>query len=119
VVFVVFNYDRCLEQFLFFALQHYWHVDANEAYRPNEARSRSTIHTGVSVRFRQRRFARHRIRLRSRRFRTLAPVCARIATFTEQIGGTITVVSDIGRKIAEQTRVIFPGFSFQYDNMDL
>ncbi|MEK6707395.1 MAG: hypothetical protein AABY81_01105 [Pseudomonadota bacterium] len=119
VAFVIFNYDRCIEHYLYYALQNYYHMDAPEVaqilrdhlevYHPYGAvgslpwlNPHGAIGYGGTPSPEQ-----------------LLKLASQIKTFTE---GTDTLSSQVGSirsHMKMSHRLIFLGFAFHEQNMDL
>jgi hypothetical protein len=107
VAFVVFNYDRCIEHFLFHALQNLCAIGDNEARSALE--KLTIIHPYGTI------GPIHRFPFGATSL-NCAQLAGQIKTYTEQIEGT-----DIGTKINAELqhaeRIVFLGFAFRGANM--
>lgn len=116
VTFVSFNYDRCLEWFIFHALRGLYFLDDAEA---RDAAKQLSIHHpyghvgepswlsgGIGVDFGGE--------MRGR----LNEAAKRLWTFTEKLEGSETIGS-IRRAISEADTIVFLGFAFHPQNMEL
>jgi hypothetical protein len=117
IALIVFNYDRCIEYFLFHALQSYYSISAGDAasllkhlaiYHPygtvghlpwsDSTNKDSVIDFGETP-----------------KPATLLGLADQIKTFTEGIGDASAIKSTI----AEAKTIVFLGFSFNHMNLDL
>lgn len=118
VAFVIFNYDRCIEHYLYHALQNYYKMSASEAsdilkhleiYHPYGtvgslpwmAKS-NTIGFGAPLNSQQ-----------------LLKLAGQIRTFTEGTDESSSEVLAIRSNMTASTRLIFLGFAFHPLNMEL
>jgi hypothetical protein len=115
---IVFNYDRCIEHYLFYALQGYYQISNDDAasllkkhlriYHPygtvghlpwsDSANSFNAIAFGETPNAAQ-----------------LLDLAGQIKTFTEGMGDASAIQSTI----AEAKTIVFLGFSFNHMNLDL
>ena len=112
LAFVVFNYDRCIEQFLSFGLQHLYAMNAGAAVKM--VQNATIIHPYGSVGMLsdvpfggngENRYD----------YRALS---ARIKTYTEQLTERETIQS-IKYQVRKAERIVFLGFAFHNQNMAL
>ena len=118
VAFIVFNYDRCLEQFLYAAMRHYYgftfdraaeavnrisiyHPYGSVGWLPWQGKSPATHFGGKAVR------------------EDLINVARQIKTFTEGVDENASDILDIRRVLREARRVVFLGFAYHTQNMRL
>jgi hypothetical protein len=115
---IVFNYDRCIEHYLFHAIQNYYGIGAPESahlisgiriFHPYGTvgnlewqNNRDTVPFGGSVTPSK-----------------LLAIATRIKTFTEGTDPESSEVLNIRKGIAEAERVLFLGFAFHRLNMNL
>lgn len=116
VRFVVFNYDRCLEQFIWMALQDYFDVDGEEAAEALEGVQFSHPYGSLGV-LPWRSNSGEGLALGEEDVEDYWFVGTRLRTFTE------SVKSDIGRSVTEaieQARtIIILGFGYLDQNIQL
>jgi hypothetical protein len=121
VAFIVFNYDRCIEHFLLHALQTYYGLPQNDAAR---IVSRITIfhpygsvgalpwqtvpNQAASVGFGDEVGARH-----------LLELAAQVKTFTEGTDPDSSEIVRIRDLINSVGRIVFLGFAYHRQNLDL
>jgi hypothetical protein len=120
IVLIVFNYDRCIEHFLYNSLQYYYGINSEEAaklidkieiYHPygvvgslpwQDSRGRQTITYGESP---------HPGELLS--------LATQIKTFTEGTDPNSSQILSIRNGINEADKIVFLGFAFHKLNMKL
>lgn len=116
VAFIVFNYDRCIEHYLYHALQSYYAISADQAaelvnsieiYHPYGSlgklrwQDRSTgIDFGEEV-------ASH----------DLVRIMQGLKTFTEEMGSEEIVV--LRKQLRDAGKIVFLGFAYHQQNLDL
>jgi hypothetical protein len=112
-----FNYDRCVEQFLFYALQHLYQIDEKRAGHLME---RLTIfHPYGQVGFMQwETAARRRVDFGVTDYGELVGLSGEIRTFNEQLEDKEEFVA-IREHVGNANRVVFLGFHFHHQNMEL
>lgn len=113
--FIIFNYDRCFEQFLWMALQHYFDINEDEASEVLEGVS--FIHPYGYLGALPWRSSDGAVALGTANLSDLAGMIPRIRTFTE------SVQSDVGGKVKDavawaETLVIL-GFGYLDQNIEL
>jgi hypothetical protein len=116
-VFVVFNYDRCVEQFLFEALKTYYLLTGERAsellstlkiFHPyGQVGGLPALSKSTAVEFGER--VEHR---------KLLEVAAQIKTFTERVEEGQTL-NDMRAEIASSNKMVFLGFAFHEINMEI
>ena len=115
---VIFNYDRCIEHFLYYAIQNYYNISATEAaailqhlevYHPYGIvgslpwlSSKNAIEFGEIPSPNQ-----------------LLILAAQIKTFTEGTDELSSSIHAIRENIATASRLVFLGFAFHRMNLDL
>ncbi|MGL5003806.1 MAG: hypothetical protein ACRDAM_12775, partial [Casimicrobium sp.] len=119
VCMIVFNYDRCIEQFLTFAIMRYYSIDFHEAkktlnhlefVRPYGCVGAFCTSTdGAGVRFG------HTIDSPAH----LATSASGIETFSERRNSSTAEIETIRRRTSQAQLLVFLGFSFQQDNVKL
>ena len=117
VSFIIFNYDRCLEHYLFHGLQNYYRINADEA-----AEILSTIaivHPYGQVGDLPWQDRRAGIQFgSSASSATLLSLSARIKTFTEQIESHVEI-ENLQQLIVQSEIAVFLGFGFHTQNLKL
>jgi len=119
IALIIFNYDRCVEQFLYYALQNYYEVSDQEAaeviknipiYHPYGSvgslpwqEDKGTIEFGAKPKTYQ-----------------LVDLISKIKTFTEETDPrSINDVHDIKFHVSNACKLVFLGFAFHKQNMQL
>ena len=120
LVFIVFNYDRCIEHFLFNAIRVYYRVEADVA---------ATIVQGITIFHPYGTVGEYPFSLSSYPAGTafgadpeaqrLVHVAEGIKTFTEGTDDENSDIIAIRRHIVEASRLVFLGFAFHPINMEL
>lgn len=119
ISFITFNYDRCIEHFLYHALQNYYRVDETEA--KSLVDSISIIHPYGQVGYLPWQSPSTKIsfggrdRLNPDELLTLA---TQVKTFTERVEDA-TVLQNMRNLIKEAQTIVFLGFAFHPLNMAL
>ena len=118
IAFIVFNYDRCLEHFLYHALQNYYRVSENEAaglvksmciYHPyGSVGPLAWSGVGNSMDFGAEPHASQLLELTSK-----------IKTFTEGTDPNSSDISSIKEHVCQANKLVFLGFAFHKLNMKL
>jgi hypothetical protein len=118
ITFIVFNYDRCIEHFLFQALQKYYRISEAEAselinqidiYHPyGSVGSLPWSKTGPKREFGEEPYAEDIIEL-----------VEKIKTFTEGTDPSSSDIKSIKAAMSNASRLIFIGFAFHKLNMQL
>lgn len=118
VALIVFNYDRCIEQFLFHALQNYYRIGEKEAasvisrldiYHPyGKVGSLPWQHAGEAVEFGMEPSPSQ-----------LLSLAGQIKTFTEGTDPTSSEVTSIRKSMLDANIVVFLGFAFHRLNLKL
>ncbi|MFH1819046.1 MAG: hypothetical protein ABIK08_13030 [Pseudomonadota bacterium] len=118
VALIVFNYDRCIEQFLFHALQNYYKISEKEAA---ELVNRLEIyHPYGKVGFMPWQRAGEAIEFGMEPSSSqLLSLAAQIKTFTEGTDPTSSEVTSIRRSLLDSNIVVFLGFAFHRLNLEL
>jgi hypothetical protein len=113
--FVIFNYDRCLEQYIWMALQQYFDIDEGEASEVLE--SVSFIHPYGHLGPLPWRSSEGAIALGDAALSDLESVVTRIRTFTQ------SVQSDVGGKVKDAVEwadtLVILGFGYLDQNIQL
>lgn len=117
ISFIIFNYDRCVENFLYFSLQNYYGIDENRS--AELLRRVQFFHPYGSV---------GQLPWQNNDGATpfggrgggpsLLSIAAQIKTFTEQIED-VTAISSIQKLMTESEVIVFLGFKFHEPNMKL
>ena len=114
--FIIFTYDRCVEHYLYHALQNYYRIGELEAQQimaglkivhPYGAIGRLPWQDPASVVFGG-----------ARRGVTLLDIATEISTFTERMRDDATLAA-IRSQVQEAETVVFLGFAFHPLNMEL
>jgi hypothetical protein len=118
VVLVIFNYDRCVEHFIYYSLQKYYGMSEQNAaklvqhieiYHPyGQVGSLLFMPGEPKVGFGS-----------TPHYTTLIDLTSKIKTFTEGTDEKSSDIQVIRTRISEARRLIFVGFSFHSLNMDL
>lgn len=118
ISFITFNYDRCIETFLFHAIQDYYGVPESRAAEilsslrishpygmvgalPWQTTSRDAVPFGAKF-----------------GGESLLGVSEKIKTFTERVDEQ-TLLDQLKQQVSNAETIVFLGFSFQDQNMDL
>ncbi|PCJ71261.1 MAG: hypothetical protein COA62_01215 [Rhodobiaceae bacterium] len=126
LTFVVFNYDRCLEQFLFQSLQNYYRLDSQVAFEIVE-KAKIFHPYGIAG-----QFAPQGVRLTQTKSQSsnsldfggelesenLLTLSSEIKTFTEQIEEEETL-TEIRESLRLSDQILFLGFGFHSQNVEL
>ena len=107
VSFIVFNYDRCVEQFLFHALQKQYGIGDNEAKAIVD--DLTIIHPYGAVD--------NEVEFGATKADFVA-LAAGIKTYTEQVGNA-EIVARLGDELARAKAIVFLGFAYHNPNMTL
>lgn len=115
---IVFNYDRCVEHFLYFALQNYYRINGEAAaalirniniYHPYGAvGSLPWLNQAEGVKFGLDPDPEQ-----------LLDIAEKIKTFTEGTDPSSSEIDSIRKKIDQANRLVFLGFAFHPLNMEL
>lgn len=118
LVFVVFNYDRCLEHFLYHSLQNYYGIDASaaaqfvsqiEIYHPYGQVGTLPWQSSIdSIEFGDEPSPNQ-----------LLSISSQIRTFTEGTDPESSDIDSIRKSINDSSILIFLGFAFHRLNMEL
>jgi hypothetical protein len=116
VSFIVFNYDRCIEHYLYYAIRNYFSItDAStlmsklKVYHPYGVVGYLPWQSSTNhVSFGGLRFNGH-----------LLDVATKIRTFTERVEGHDPTLTEIRREIQEAEQIVFLGFGYYELNMKL
>jgi hypothetical protein len=95
LTFVVFNYDRVLEQYLFHAIQNYFHLDKHEA---------ATLVNAIEI---------------ANPGKARLSLAREIRTFNEGTDPASSDINAIRSSIGCASRLVFLGFAFHRMNMEL
>jgi hypothetical protein len=118
ITFIVFNYDRCIEHFLYRAIQTYYSVDANaaseiiknlEIFHPYGSIGVLPIHNGRQV-------VDYGAEVNSSQ---LVDLSNQIRTFTEGTDEGNSEIIAIRSRIRQSTKLVFLGFAYHPLNMEL
>ncbi len=118
IALIVFNYDRCIEHFLYHSLQNYYGLDSDQAgtlvkkiqiYHPYGTVGSLPWYRGIS-----------RIEFGAEpNPKQLIELASQIKTFTEGTDPNSSDITRIRNQMAESHIVIFLGFAFHRLNLDL
>jgi hypothetical protein len=115
---VIFNYDRCVEHFLYYAIQNYYDVTKIQA--AELINSLEIYHPYGSVGFlpwsRKTNLIKYGADINPRQ---LIQTATMIKTFTEGTDSISSEVDEIRCHIKDSQRIVFLGFAFHSLNMDL
>lgn len=117
ITLVVFNYDRCIEQFLHEAIKVQYGVDSETV--ANALSSLQIIHPYGEVGRFIRQNAKMSVRFGSDKVESrLLEISNEIRTYTEQLTDH-EVVDEIRNTISQADKIVFLGFAFHQQNLDL
>lgn len=117
ITLVVFNYDRCIEHFLYHALKNYYTLSTEEAaklvnviniYHPYGEVGVLPWQASESLEFGTRPETHQLLQLSQR-----------IRTFTEGANPESSEILEIRKKVGEANKIVFMGFAFHKLNMHL
>lgn len=118
ITLIVFNYDRCIEHFIYYALQNYYKIPGNEAaelvkniniYHPyGNVGSLPWINHNGGMEFGAEPEAIQLLKL-----------AQKIKTFTEGTDPASSEILEIKRHMGSANRLVFMGFAFHKLNMQL
>lgn len=115
--FVVFNYDRCLEHFLFHSLRGYFHFDENET--KSHLKSARIFHPYGQIGPLEWQSEKDPVAFgKSGELDAILKATDRIKLFTEQDRNQ-TELDGINSALSDADAVVFLGFSYQTQNMEL
>lgn len=114
---IVFNYDRCIEHFLYQSFQNYYHMSPKEAadfvsqieiYHPYGVVGALPWQDGISIQFGEDPHAGQ-----------LLDLASQIKTFTEGTDPQSSEINNLHKAIATADKIVFLGFAFIKQNMKL
>ena len=120
ITFIVFNYDRCIEHFIFRSLQNVYQLDAEQAaalmtnltiYHPYGRVGRlpwEKSTTGQSIGFGDKATAEQLLKL-----------SLELKTFSEELDSASKDIASIREAIVQAPTIVFLGFGFHQQNVDL
>jgi hypothetical protein len=121
IVLIVFNYDRCIEHFLYHALQNYYDLSPEQTisllkdlqiFHPygtvGKLLWQDTDNTGSGIHFGKTPTASELIELSKQ-----------VKTFTEGTDESLSEINSIRSHIESSKRLVFLGFSFLKQNLDI
>jgi hypothetical protein len=118
VAVVCFNYDRCIEQFMYHAVQTYYKVDGQKAKEALD--SLTIIHPYGSTGKLPWEEGGHKCAFGSEpETRTLLSIAGQINTFTEGTDLATSRISEVRSLLGLARRVAFLGFGFHRLNLEL
>ena len=117
IALIVFNYDRCIEHFLYNSLQNYYGIQPEEAgklvngikiYHPYGVVGRLPWQGGTSIEFGEKPQP-----------SLLLELAGQIKTFTEGTDPSSSEINAIHDSVFEAATIVFLGFAFHKLNMEL
>ena len=118
ITFVVFNYDRCVEQFLFHGIRNYYGLD--EAAAAEVLQGLRVLHPYGSVGSlpwqRNQNSVEFGGDISAKRLHELA---AGIKTFTERTDPASSEIKEVRESLRNATMLLFLGFAYHRQNLDL
>lgn len=118
IVFIIFNYDRCVEHFIYYALQNYYRISDSEA--ANLVKKVKFYHPYGSVGSLPWIDQNNAINFGAEpRAEKLLELSQRIKTFTESTDPKSIDIEEIKNHMNEAPRIVFLGFAFHKLNMEL
>lgn len=118
IAFIVFNYDRCLEHYLYRSIQNYYGVSADAA--GNLVRSIKIYHPYGTIGSLPWSGDQAKVEFGAEPyFEQLGVLANQIKTFTEGTDPRSSDVVAIRNDVAEADRLIFLGFAYHQQNMKL
>lgn len=114
---ITFNYDRCVEQFLFHALQHLYQIKQPHA---SQLMQRLMIfHPYGQVGFMQwDQHGRRKVDFGATDYGEVVELSEEIRTFNEQLEDT-RELETLRKYVGDAQRIVFLGFHFHHQNMEL
>ena len=120
VALIVFNYDRCIEHYLYYALQNYYSIRAEEAASLLQHLEIYHPYGSVGALPWQNTAPEFKIEFGATpRARDLIDLTSKIKTFTEGTDESSSNILAIRSTIAAAKKIVFLGFSFNPMNLDL
>lgn len=112
-----FNYDRCFEYYLPFSIANYYGLDPSEV---RNLMKTLTVHRpyGSAGRLPWQSGSQAKVQFGGGDYHQISEISGQIRTFTEQIEDT-TSLAAIKATIARADRIIFLGFAFHRQNLNL
>ncbi len=117
VTLVIFNYDRCVEQFLYYALQQYYDVNVLETYEILE--QLEIYHPYGDVGLLLNRAGENLGYGGNPAPDKLLELSKRIKTFTEGVDPESSDIKEIREKTGLANKLVFLGFAYHKINMEL
>ncbi|MDR4496728.1 MAG: hypothetical protein MRK02_02200 [Candidatus Scalindua sp.] len=118
ITLIIFNYDRCIEHFIYYALQNYYKLPETEAamlvknikiFHPyGEVGTLPWIHPKGAVEFGSKPYP-----------KDLLDIAKQIKTFTEGVTPNLSEIKEIREHMFLTSKLVFLGFAFHELNMDL
>lgn len=115
ITFIVFNYDRCLEHYLYLAIQQYFNVNGEVAAEC--MKGLTIIHPYGQVGHLAWQAGNHKAQFGQHEHHELWEVAQELRTFTESVDEGIAAAAKEAILIAEN--VVFLGFGFVAQNVEL
>lgn len=117
VSFIIFNYDRCIEHFLFYAMKNYYGIQDGEA--ASIMHTLSIIHPYGTVGHLPWQTDSNSIPFGGRSYgKNLLALAGEIQTFTERVEDA-SALSAIRQLVHHAKTIVFLGFAFHKQNMEL
>lgn len=118
VAFITFNYDRCIEHYLFHALMSYYHISEEESAQIINKRF-TIIHPYGSVgRLPWQSGEERSVAFGEQSDRDLQAIAEKIYTFTEHLHDDKDL-ADMRGLVKKAKKIVFLGFAFHPQNMQL
>ncbi len=117
VSFTVFNYDRCIEQFLFKSLQNYYRIDSNDAFTLLERLNINHPYGSVGQLLTRGPGGAVSFGGQNRGI-NLIDIASQIKTFTEQVEDE-AARDALRAQVQQADTLVFLGFAFHQLNMEL
>jgi hypothetical protein len=115
--FITFNYDRCLEHYLFHSIQDLYRLNENDAADVMSALKVLRPYGQVGSLEWQRK-AKHRVKFGGKDYDDIGGLSEEIKTFNEQIQDK-ELLEAVHTTINNANRIVFLGFHFHKQNTDL
>ena len=118
VFFIVFNYDRCIEHFLYHSLQNYYGVSRDDADRLVSGLQIAHPYGAVGSILGQAGSARVPFGNQNHSPTNILEIARQVKTFTEQVTDN-TSLEVMRGYVQEAETIVFLGFAFHEQNMEL
>lgn len=118
VAFIVFNYDRCLEHYLYHAIRNYYNISFNEA--ASLVNSISIYHPYGTVGSLPWKGSDHMVDFGGEvTYNQLINLASQIKTFTEGTDQYSSDITSIRTSIFNANKILFLGFAYHKQNINL